>query len=629
MDAKQSISELAAEWLRLDQAADTRREIEALLAADNTAELERRLRKRITFGTAGLRAKMEAGFSRMNDLTVLQASQGLARYVEANVPDALARGIVIGHDHRHHSEDFARLTACAFLTAGFKVHFFDELVHTPLVAYATAALGAACGVMVTASHNPAADNGYKVYWSNGCQIVSPHDKGISAAIEANLEPWVWDYKLVETAAAVERPRTRIMDLYYGGLGRLAGGVCVGDATRVVYTPMHGVGLPYMERAAALLGAQVGTHVLPVPTQIVPDADFPTVRFPNPEEAGALDQAKAYADAQGVDVVLATDPDADRFAAAVRSSTGGWRQLTGNEMGILFAHYVWRTTPAARRSKLAMLNSTASSRVLQAFAAKEGFYCEETLTGFKWLGNRAITLEQQGYVVPFAFEEAIGYMFEGLYEKDGIGAALVFLKLVADLRTQLAAPPDATDADLVLQYLDEIYGKYGFFENNNSYYVSLDPAATQQVFRAIRSGKIPGRADPADGLRFSQPLSPVSTPAEQPPTAPADYERTYPYPKTVGARRVTYWRDLTEGYDSATADHVPQLPVSRSSEMITFALDGEAVRVTIRGSGTEPKLKVYIEATAPQKDAARRMAAEVWDDLEREWFTPKVTGLLKA
>lgn len=588
-----------------------------MLAAGNVAELDRRLRTPIQFGTAGLRAKLEAGFSRMNELTVLQASQGLAVYVSEAVPDALARGIVIGHDHRHESDAFARLTACAFITRGFTVYFLDELVHTPLVPFAVVRLNAACGVMVTASHNPASANGYKVYWANGCQIVSPHDKGIAAQIENNYKPWVWDKTLVDHSGLVHRPLKEVADKYYAQLKTLAGSTRINPLMRFMYTPMHGVGLPYAYRAASLLGARPDVNMFVVSSQATPDPDFPTVDFPNPEEKGALKLVIAAAQELGISLVMANDPDADRFSAAVMGADGKWMQLTGNELGILFAYFLFHTIvrplPPAERAKVAMLNSTASSQILRSLAETEGFYYEETLTGFKWLGNRAIELEAQGYNVIFAFEEAIGYMFPGIHDKDGIGAMLMFLKLLRWIEDTVSGT-EMTRAQGIIIVLEQIYSKYGYFEDKNSYYVALDPRVTASIFRYIRT---------------MNSSSPSSSDADSSEHLESTSLSVYKYPVSVGARKVTYWRDLTVGYDSSTLDHQPVLPVSKSSEMITFALDS-TIRVTIRGSGTEPKLKVYIEAKSTvSREASRQIAEEVWDDLAKEWFRPSQTGLLSA
>ena len=543
---------------------------------------------------------MQAGFSRMNDLTVIQASQGLAEHIVASVPTNAS--IVIGYDHRHNSSRFARLAAAAMIQRGIRVYFYTSLVHTPLVPFGVKLLGASAGVMITASHNPAQDNGYKVYWSNACQIISPHDKAIAAAIERNLAPVCWDEGLVDTSGLVEKPVERVQDVYFRKLVGLVLHTTPVPRVRAVFTPLHGVGLLAMQRAARDLGVAEEDLVI-VKEQQLPDADFPTVRFPNPEEAGTLDLAIATATENDISIVLATDPDADRFAVAERLPSGEWRTFTGNELGILFASHVLDNFPVELRPKLYMLCSTVSSQMLASMAKIEGFRFEETLTGFKWLGNRAQALEKEGYSAAYAFEEAIGYMFTPLVQdKDGIAAATVFISAVRDWSRVGLTP---------YQKLQELYGKYGYFKTANSYFVSRDAALTRKVFAGIRAAA----------------------------------------PQAVGSRKITRWRDLTVGVDTAAEDGKPTLPTSKSSEMITAELDG-GVRFTVRGSGTEPKIKsiyrippptsnrlvgamanvtgggwaVYIECKADTEAAAIEGAKEVASDLTREWFRPEETGL---
>ncbi|KAI5806223.1 hypothetical protein EDC01DRAFT_639179 [Geopyxis carbonaria] len=582
------LEKLAADWLKLDKNETTRAEISALVAADNEPELEKLLGTRIQFGTAGLRSRMQAGFARMNDLTVMQASQGLAAYILAQKqlqPGDRKASVVIGHDHRHNSRRFARLAAAAMISTGIKVYFYHELVHTPMVPFGIKILKADAGIMITASHNPAQDNGYKVYWSNGCQIVPPHDTGITAAIERNLDPRCWDEDLVDSEhELVEKPLERMREAYLKAVGQMSAGIKGSQAVRFVYTPMHGVGLPFMTQVVKNMGLEDSMVV--VQEQADPNPDFPTVKFPNPEEKGALDLAIATADAQGIKLVIASDPDADRFAVAQKLPSE-WRIFTGNEMGILFAAhtldaYRIKNPGVDKLNKLTMLCSTVSSQMLSTMAKVEGFRFEETLTGFKWLGSRALALtNEEGYDAVYAFEEAIGYMFSPVvYDKDGIAAASVFL-------TMLATHPDPYEK------LQQLYQKYGYFQSANSYYISPDPAVTTRVFAGIRAlGSSQGRQ----------------------------------YPEAVGGRKITWWRDLTTGFDSATADGVPSLPVSKSSQMLTCELEGD-VRLTVRGSGTEPKIKLYIECKADSEEAARRRAQEVSDALRDEWFLPEKNGLL--
>lgn len=287
-------------------------------------------------------------------------------------------------------------------------------------------------------------------------------------------------------------------------------------------------------------------------QAQPDPEFPTVRFPNPEEKGALDLAIATAGKHDISLVLASDPDADRFTAAERLPSGDWKVFTGNQLGILFAAQTLAAYRQAAKGtnkvkRLAMLASAVSTQMLKSMATVEGFHYEETLTGFKWLGNQAIVLQSQGYDALYAFEEAIGYMFTPVvYDKDGIAAASVFITMAQEW---------AKEGFTVREKLDQLYKKYGYFESANSYLISPDPALTKKIFAEIRS-------------------------------------MGNPRPTKVGSRKITWWRDLTEGFDSAAVDGRPVLPVDASSQMITCELEG-GVRFTVRGSGTEPKIKCEI------------------------------------
>ncbi|KAI5248905.1 hypothetical protein E4T43_01112 [Aureobasidium subglaciale] len=570
------LQNLVDEWLRLDQDATTRSEIEKLLAQRDIAELQLRLSKRIAFGTAGLRGRMEAGFSRMNSLTVIQASQGLAEYLLKTTPDAKTRGVVVGRDARHNSDKFAKLVAAAFVAKGIQVKWLGQ-VHTPLVPYTVGHLNAAAGVMITASHNPAADNGYKVYWGNGCQIIPPHDAGIAASISNNLEPVSWDMNILEQGNPLVTNAVQEVEAgYMAAVANIASISNPDAALPFVYTPMHGVGLPFFTSVVTQLRLEDKMHV--VQEQAYPDPDFPTVRFPNPEEKGALDFAKQVADHNSVKFILANDPDADRFAAAEKVD-GEWRQLTGNQMGILLASHVLDTCQQRPGGKgLAMLSSTVSSKMLAAMAAgSSGLHWEETLTGFKWLGNRSRDLQQQGYDALFAYEEAIGYMFSDVvFDKDGVAAAAVFLAACDRWNKEGLSP---------WTKYNELCKKYGYFEDANTYVISPSSEVTNAVFEQIRQVK----------------------------------------PAKVGGRTILRWRDLTIGYDSATPDNKPTLPIDPSSQMISCELEGN-VSFTVRGSGTEPKIKFYIEGGAATSQEAKTAAHEVLEDLMNEWFKPEVNSL---
>ena len=533
---------------------------------------------------------MQAGFACMNSLTVIQASQGLAAYLLKTCKDAQKRGVVIGRDARHNSEKFAKLAAAAFVAKGIKVWWYETPSHTPMVPFGVRELGAVAGVMVTASHNPAKDNGYKVYWENGCQIIPPHDAGIAAAILENLEPLSWDTSVIdEPCLLVEGSLDLVRDRYHKAVVYAAHPeharftVTPDPSLRFVYTPMHGVGLPAMQRCVADLGLSSAMTV--VSAQAHPDPDFLTVAFPNPEEKGALDLAISTATPHSIPLILASDPDADRLAAA-QLVAGKWHIFTGNQLGILLASYLLArhpSSPSHPASSLAMLASTVSSRMLAALAAHSGTHFAETLTGFKWLGNVARDLSADGYTVLFAFEEALGYMVpQTVHDKDSISAAAVFLVAASYWASQGRSPYDQLQA---------LYAQLGYFEDANTYLVSPSPETTNRVFAEIR--------------------------------ALGD-----PFPRALGKRKITRWRDLTLGYDSGTEDGKPELPVDPGAQMITCEV-GEGARFTVRGSGTEPKIKLYIECVGTSSAEAKGAAEEVLGDLLREWFRPEENGLRLA
>jgi phosphomannomutase len=394
-----------------DPNAETRGAIQAMVDAKDLAGLEQALGARMAFGTSGLRASMGTGVCCMNELTIIQTTQGLCQYVE-NVFGEVgkARGIAIGFDHRRmgslNSHIFAKLSASVFLSRGFKVYLCGGIVATPVVPFCIQEHGCAAGIMVTASHNPKQDNGYKVYWENGAQIIPPHDDGIADLIvkPENLAPWpgnVAAYAAPDAALAAAResgllidPTEALSKTYFSAmrerlcfhhadnLAARASGAAVsaaGGAARVVYTAMHGVGHAWTSRSFDAFGLP---PYVPVEEQLHPDPDFPTVPFPNPEEGkGALALAVARAKASGAGLILANDPDADRLGAAIEVDGGEWRMLTGDEIGLLLGHWMWtkyklRKGASLDRGKVAMVGSTVSSKMLRAVAEKEGFRYEE-------------------------------------------------------------------------------------------------------------------------------------------------------------------------------------------------------------------------------------------------------------
>ncbi|XP_052794859.1 phosphopentomutase-like [Mya arenaria] len=581
------------EWFSWSKNEKDNGEIQQLVAKQDVAELRTRLFNRMEFGTAGLRARMGAGYNMMNDLTVIQATQGLCAYLLKTTPQAKEMGVCVGYDGRHNSKRFAQLTATIFLHKGVKVYLFSKLCPTPYVAYTTRHNRCACGVMVTASHNPKEDNGYKVYWSNGAQIITPIDKGISECILENLEPWEtsWDTDFTGTSPLCVDPFDDIHTRYQNDVLRLCyyKDANSHSSVKFTYTAMHGVGYPFTDFAVQQFGFP---PVIPVPEQVEPDPEFPTVKYPNPEEGkGALTLSMRTADQNGSTVILANDPDADRLAIAEKVR-GEWVVFTGNEIGALLGWWSWfsfsQKFPTLPASDCYMYASTVSSKILAAIAKKEGFHFEETLTGFKWMGNRANIVVQEGKTVLFAFEEAIGFMCGStVLDKDGVSAAAV----AAEMATNVYG-----NGKTLKDQLDEIYNMYGMHINSNSYYICHEAAAIKAMFEDIRN-----------------------------------YNNTGKYPESCGKYKIKYIRDLTTGFDNSQPDQKPLLPVSKSSHMITFTFENGCV-ATLRTSGTEPKIKYYTEhrpdpAHGLTREAAEAELADIVQSIVTHFFRPEKNGFI--
>lgn len=508
----------ARAWAAADPDATTRAELEAIVreveAGGDPTDLADRFDGTLEFGTAGLRGALGAGPNRMNRAVVLRAAAGLAAYLPS-------RGaVVVGYDARHLSDTFAEDTAAVMSGAGLDVWLLPRPLPTPVLAYAVRELGCVAGVMVTASHNPPQDNGYKVYLGDGSQIVSPADAEIAARIAE-----VGDLASVPRGTGWKVLGEDLLDRYLDTVAGLAE-----DGPRdldVVYTPLHGVGGTAVAQVLETAGfepAQV------VPEQEEPDPDFSTVAFPNPEEPGAMDLALALAQERGADLVVANDPDADRCAAAVPTATG-WRMLRGDEVGALLA------THLLRRGRTGVLATTiVSSSLLSKIAAAAGQPYEETLTGFKWIGR------VEG--LAFGYEEALGYCCdpEHVKDKDGVSALLLLCELAASLKAE---------GRTLLDLLDDLAREHGLH-------------ATDQV-----------------SVRVSD-LSLISDAMQQLRTSP---------PSSLGGLQVLAVDDLALGSDA--------LP---PTDGLRFRLDSGA-RVVVRPSGTEPKIKCYLEVVVPVEPAS--------------------------
>ncbi|CAH8830213.1 unnamed protein product [Trichobilharzia szidati] len=596
MDSK--LATAVEEWMKYDKNEVTRSQIQSMKDKGEWDNLKKILLKRMAFGTAGLRAKMGPGFSQMNDLTIIQTTQGLLKYSLKVFSNLMSDGIIVGYDARHNSRKWAFIVANVFLNAACKVYLFRDALPTPLVAFGVTHFKTSLGVMVTASHNPKDDNGYKVYWSNGCQITSPHDKGISECILQSLVPSEssWNLESVEKNSLCIDPMPGILETY---CKLQKSKLCFTESENqkcqmpFVYTPMHGVG---WEAVKALISAFGFPPLKPVPEQITPDPEFPTVDYPNPEEGrSALNLAMKHADSINSTIIFANDPDADRLAIAEKQISGQWKIFNGNELGALFGWWLvmhWMKTNAkSTYSKAALLSSTVSSKILETIAKTEGFLFEETLTGFKWLGNRSRELESKGIKTIFAFEEAIGFMCgDVVCDKDGVGALAVAAEMTAFVYRE---------GKTLSGQLSDIYETYGEHISNNGYYFCYEPEKITQMFDRIRHW--PDKPGPKG------------------------------YPQKLGQFKITGIRDLTVGYDDHYPDFKPVLPVSASSQLITFDFSN-GVTLTIRTSGTEPKIKYYSEMRS--KPRSRTLYQSLENELQElvnkmieEFYQPEKNGFV--
>jgi phosphomannomutase len=494
----------------------------------------------------------------MNRAVVIRTTAGLAHFLKLAIPDVGARGVVLGRDARRGSAEFLADAAAVLAAEGVPAHVFEGAatplgcVPTPLVSYATRVLGAAAGVMVTASHNPPEYNGYKVYAANSAQIVPPTDEGIARSIE-RAKPAREIARMDEVEARAKGLRRSIerslVDRYFEEIVALSRRSEGRAELSVVYTPMHGVGDAFAREVFARMGIR---RVVSVPEQAQPDAAFPTVRFPNPEEPGAMDLALALAKKEKADLVIANDPDADRLAIAVPDGAGEWVQLTGNEVGVLLGHYLLADDPSPKKDPLAV-TTIVSSPQLGVMCGKLGVRYAETLTGFKWITNRAMELERAtGATFVFGYEEALGYTSDTLVrDKDGISAAARFLELAASLKAR---------GETVLGRLERIHREFG-----------LVVSKQRNVTHKGSEGAAEMKAK-MDALRKSPPRELGGEPV----VAVRDY---------LASNR----RSLGDG--AMTPIDLPK------SDVLAFELEG-GTRVTVRPSGTEPKIKYYFDVVEP-------------------------------
>ena len=548
---KEEILRRARDYIQAEKDERFSKEVEELIKKEDYKELEDRFYQTLEFGTGGLRGIMGGGTNRMNTLEINLATQGLANYVLKAFPDKAKDGTlsaVVAYDSRLNSDVFAEATALIFAANGIKAYLFSGLRPTPELSFAIKTLGAQTGVVVTASHNPRMYNGYKAYWDNGAQVIEPHDVGIIEEVNK-----VSDIKTMTKDEAIKSGKLIIIDkeidekfweMCKAQLFRPALIKEKAKDVRIVYTPLHGTGAMHVEK---VLG-DLGLNVITVPEQREPDGNFPTVEKPNPEEKPALKLAVELAVKEKADGLMATDPDADRFGTAFPDKNGNFVLLSGNQMGALLMDYVLlsRKEFGKMPENPAVIRSIVTSPFGDYICKKYGVKMLECLTGFKWIAAIEDEFEKDGsYNYVFGLEESYGYKVEKeVMDKDGVSAAAMCAEMILYWRSQ---------GKSLLEHLDELYKEFGYFEDR----------AISQNFPGLSGGQT------MKNMMASMRSNP---------------------PATLGGQKVVKIRDCMSD---------PNLP---KSNVLQFYLESGTI-VSARPSGTEPKIKFYINSMIPAGDGS--------------------------
>ena len=544
----------AQEWLGSSFDEKTREEVKALMAKEDKADLIDAFYKDLEFGTGGLRGIMGAGTNRMNIYTVGMATQGLANYLNKNFKERKEISVVVGHDCRNNGRLFAETVANIFSANGIKVYLFDDLRPTPEVSFAIRYLGCQSGVNVTASHNPREYNGYKAYWEDGAQVLAPHDTGI---IDEVSKVKVADIKFKGNPDLIQIIGEEVDKPYLDAIE----GICIDPALVkrnhdlcIVYTPLHGCGRVMIPRSLKQWGF---TNVNCVPEQMIPDGNFPTVVSPNPEYPEALTMALALARKLNADVVMASDPDADRLGVACRDDKGELTLLNGNQTAMIFLYYIITqyTKLGKMTGKEYIVKTIVTTEVISRIAEKNNLEMFDCYTGFKWIAKVIADENAKGKKYIGGGEESFGFLAEDFVrDKDAVSACSLMAEIAA-----WAKENGKTLWDLLL----DAYQEYGFSQE-----------AAVSVVKPGKSG--------ADEIR-----------------AMMEQFRANP-PKTLAGEKVVVVKDFKLLKQTDAAGKVTDLVMPEPSNVLQyFTAAGD--KISVRPSGTEPKIKFYMEAKLPMAD----------------------------
>lgn len=571
-----TIIQRAQDYVQKESDVIFKQEVETLLAKKDYKELEDRFYRNLEFGTAGLRGIIGGGYNRMNSLVVRRATQGLCDYLIKTFPGKQLSG-VIAYDSRRYSAQFALDTALIFAANGIKAYLFSGIRPTPVLSFAIQHLKTDTGVVITASHNPPAYNGYKAYWNDGAQIIPPHDKGIIECVNSvshikfmSKEEALQKGLLVYIDKAVDEAYKTMVKQYLHRKDLIKE---LGKNAKIVYTPLHGTGAMLFEAVMSELGLKVIT----VPEQREPNGEFPTVSYPNPEEAPALKMAIELGQKEQADVVMATDPDADRLGIAVPDAQGKYVLITGNQLGALHLDYILLTLKELGKmpKRPGCIKSIVTTDLQARIAEYYGAECRECLTGFKWIASVMRSFEQEGIDFVYGTEESYGHTIEKeVQDKDGISAAAITAEMTLFWRSK---------GKSLLDRLNELYMLHGYHEEKgiNKYFEGSSGMDKMKTLMANYRSK---------------------------------------QPETLGGLRVIKIRDIKTGEvwdtDKPQVRHKLDLP---SSDVIQWYLE-DGTMVTVRPSGTEPKIKYYIlarDAAGKPLNEARASVARKIEAIEKD------------
>jgi len=565
-----NIKEKAAEYLDFEENEYFRNELIEVLEKGTEGELSDRFYTDLGFGTGGLRGVIGGGYNRMNPYTVRKATQGLADYINKQTKGG---SVAIAYDSRNYSDLFAREAALTLCANGIKVFLFTALRPTPELSYAVRELGATAGIVVTASHNPPEYNGYKVYWSDGGQITPPHDSGIIEMVNAVRNPEkAMNEKDALEAGLLEYMDKEIDDAYIAMVKKYFLNPELiknkGCELKVVYTPLHGTGTMLVER---ILG-ELGIEVVTVPQQREPDGNFPTVDYPNPEEASAMQMALDLGKKLGADLVLGTDPDADRLGIAVPDTRGDYVLVSGNQLGCLLGDYIFSELKRQDRmpEKPVLIKTIVTTELQRLIGESYGADVVDVLTGFKYIGEKIREFETTGQNYVFGGEESYGYLVETeVRDKDAVSAAV----LTAEM-----ALVDRDRGLSLLDHLNDIYRRFGYFKE----------IMVSKTFKG------------QSGLEKIDSLMSVLR------------ENT---PEAFGMSRVKLVRDYSKRIETEPASGREKAITLPVSNVLQFVLEDQSI-ITVRPSGTEPKIKFYASCRAAEGLTQEKAAAEVEDKLSK-------------